>query len=42
MPARSTSLVDRVGPLAYLFVALVLTVGWIGLLGYGLLILLGF
>jgi hypothetical protein len=33
---------DRVGPLAYLLLGLVLTVSWIGLLGYGLLALLGY
>ena len=31
---------DRIGLLAYLFFAIVLTVGWVGLLGYGLLKLL--
>jgi hypothetical protein len=42
MLARSTYLLgDRVGPLAYLLAVLVLTVSWIGLLGYGLLVLLG-
>jgi hypothetical protein len=42
MLARNTYLLgDRVGPLAYLSLALVLTVAWIGLLGYGLLVLLG-
>lgn len=43
MLARNASLVyERVGPLAFLFVGLVLTVGWIGLLGYGFLVLIGY
>jgi hypothetical protein len=41
MLTRSAYLVkDRVYPLALLFVGLVLTVGWIGFLGYGLLTLM--
>ena len=43
MLARSASKVyDRFGPQALLFVGLVLTVGWIGLLGYGFLALIGY
>lgn len=43
MLTRSAYLVrDRVYPLALLFAGLVFTVGWIGLLGYGLLSLLGY
>ena len=33
---------ERILPLASLFVALVFTFGWIGLLGYGLLVLIGY
>jgi hypothetical protein len=43
MLARGASMVyDRVGPLAFLFFGLVLTVGWMGLLGYGFLALIGY
>ncbi len=43
MLARSASKVyDSVGPQAFLFIGLVLTVGWIGLLGYGFLALIGY
>jgi hypothetical protein len=43
MLARSASKVyDRVGPQTFLFVGLILTVGWIGLLGYGFLALIGY
>jgi hypothetical protein len=43
MLARSASVVyDRVGPVPFLFAGLVLTVGWIGLLGYGFLALIGY
>jgi hypothetical protein len=42
MPAiRSSKVYDRIGPQVFLFVGLVLTVGWIGLLGYGFLALIG-
>jgi len=33
---------DQVGPLAGLFVGLLLTVGWIGLLLYGILMVTGY
>ena len=43
MLARSASKVyDRVGPQTFLLVGLILTVGWIGLLGYGFLALMGY
>jgi hypothetical protein len=43
MLARSASMVyERLGPLTFLFLGLVLTVGWIGLLGYGFLALIGY
>jgi hypothetical protein len=43
MLARSASKVyDRIGPQVFLFVGLVLTAGWIGLLGYGFLTLVGY
>ena len=43
MLARSACKVyDRVGPQTFLFLGLVLTVGWIGLLGYGFLALIGY
>jgi hypothetical protein len=42
MLARSAYLVrERIYPLTLLFVGLVLTVGWLYLLGYGLLALMG-
>jgi hypothetical protein len=42
MTTKNIYLVRKsVGPLAFLFVGLTLTVGWIGLLGYGLLALIG-
>ena len=39
MPVQNNAnlLRDRIGLLAYLFSAIVLTVGWLGLLGYGLM-----
>jgi hypothetical protein len=43
MLARSASKVyGRIGPQVFLFVGLVLTAGWIGLLGYGFLALVGY
>jgi hypothetical protein len=43
MLTRNANLVrERIYPLASLFVALVFTFGWIGLLGYGLLVLMGY
>jgi hypothetical protein len=43
MIARSVSFVrESGGPLALLFVGLTLTAGWIGLLGYGFLRLIGY
>jgi hypothetical protein len=43
MLTKSAYLVrERIYPLALLFVGLVFTFGWIGLLGYGLLVLLGY
>ena len=33
---------EQVAPVALLFAALAVTVGWIGLLGYGILALVGF
>ena len=43
MLGRSASKVyDRIGPQAFLFLGLGLTVGWIGLLGYGFLALVGY
>ena len=42
MTTKNVYLVRKsVGPLAFLFVGLTLTVGWIGLLGYGFLALIG-
>lgn len=42
MLARSVYLVrERIYPITMIFVGLVLTVGWIGLLGYGLFALIG-
>lgn len=37
-----SSLTGRVGPLLALFVGLVLSAGWIGLLGYGIRALVGY
>jgi hypothetical protein len=43
MLARSVYLVrESVGPLAFLFVGLIFTVGWIGLLAYGFVALIGY
>jgi len=43
MLTRSASLArERIYPLALLFVGLVFVVGWIGLLGYGLLAVMGY
>jgi hypothetical protein len=43
MLARSLYLVgESVGPVAFLVVALIFTVGWIGLLAYGFLALIGY
>ena len=43
MLARNASLFcERLGPLTFLLVGFVLAVGWIGLLGYGFLALIGY
>ena len=42
MITRSVDFVrESGGPLALLFVGMTLTAGWIGLLGYGILVLIG-
>ena len=43
MLTRSVDFVrESGGPLAFLFVGMALTAGWIGLLGYGFLALIGY
>jgi hypothetical protein len=43
MLTKNASIIgERIYPLALLFVGLVFTCGWIGLLGYGLLALIGY